>query len=450
MVDNQQTQTLKEVRERGLARLSNDFSEFFSKETSGALIMGIAAIISLFLANTGIFPAFDEFWKIEAGFVSGTFEFLQTYKHWIDDALMAIFFFVIGLEIKREVLVGELSSIKDAMLPILAAIGGMAIPALIYLGFNAGTDGASGWGIPIATDIAFALGLLAVLMSHVPRTLKVFLSAAAISDDIGAILAIAVFYTKHIEFGWLAAALIPLAFMFIMNRMKVDHVLPYVMGGVALWFCMLNSGVHATSAGVMAAFLIPSVARINPLDFTDNVRQSCAIIDDMHNPEDHVLKSDDEQIVAYDIAAQAKGIASPLQRLEHSLLPFVTFIILPLFALANADIVIVGSSAGFGRVGLGVFFGLAVGKPLGFVAFSWLAIKLGIGRMPEGMNMKHILGAGFLAGIGFTMAMLISNLAFTGPNAADYITQAKIAILLATFVSGIVGFIYLRFFVSRR
>ena len=417
------------------------FQDFFAKETSGALVMLFATVVALILANTNLFDALQHFWGTEFGLLSGFTEFKHSYKAWLDDGLMAIFFFVVGLEIKREFIVGELSTFKKAILPVVAALGGMIAPALIYTLINAGGPGAHGWGIPMATDIAFALGICALLSSRIPHSMKVFLSALAVADDIGAIVVIGLFYSGEVAWGWLGFALIPFVVMIVMNKLHVYKIFPYVVSAFVLWFAFLNSGIHATLAGVIAAMCIPAAARITPLEFTKIAREKLNRIETKHVKGKHVLECEEEQAVAYTIADLAYGTSSPLQRLEHAILPFSNFIILPLFALANAEVRFIGQEGGFslGRVGLGVYLGLVVGKPLGIFTICWIGTKLKMLQLPSGMNYRHLLAAGMLAGIGFTMSIFVSNIAFSGPEAVVEMNEAKIAILLASLTAGVLG-----------
>lgn len=431
------------------ATLSSEFTNFFEKESSGAIVMLAATIIALIAANTNLYPAIERLWTLEAGIVLSSFKFIQSYQSWIDDALMTIFFFVVGLEIKRELLVGELSSLREAALPILAGLGGMAVPALIYTIFNFGGPGASGWGIPMATDLAFALGLLALLASRVPRTLKVFMSAFAIVDDIGSIIVIALFYSSGINPAWLLFALAPIVIMIVMNRMNVDSTWPYIICAITLWFAFFNSGINATLAGIISAFLIPTRAPVNPLVFARFARMRSAKVEDIHDPLEPTIKDDVAQHAAFDVARVARKVAAPLQRLETALLPVVTFMILPLFALANAGIRFVGSDAfPFGTIGMGVMVGLLVGKPIGIFGTSWLVLKFKITQLPEGMTLKHLFGGSVIAGMGFTMPIFITSLAFTGAGDAPKIVEAKLAILIASLIAGVLGYAYLYFIAS--
>lgn len=373
--------------------LSNTFQRFFDSEKSGGILLIVCTIISLAIANSPAGEAYLHFWQFDLGGLS--------IEHWVNDGLMAIFFLLIGLELERELYSGELSSIKNALLPIFAAAGGIALPALIHFSLNAGTSTQAGIGIPMATDIAFALGVLALLGNRVPASLKVFLAALAVMDDLGAIIVIAVFYTAELSLPYLLGAFALFGCMVAMNRLlRIMALLPYLIAGAGMWYLMLQSGVHATIAGVLLAFAIPYSAR-----------------------------QDDE--------------ASPSHRLEHSLHKPVALLILPVFALANTGILI---GTGWAQEllssnSLGIAAGLLVGKPLGITLLTFIAVTAGICRLPLDLNWKHVFGAGLLGGIGFTMSIFITNLAFAGDATA--INAAKMAILLASVTAGIAGFTWL-------
>jgi NhaA family Na+:H+ antiporter len=374
--------------------VTNTFNRFFNSEKSGGIFLIICTIISLSVANSPAGDAYLFFWHMHVGGLS--------IEHWVNDGMMAIFFLLIGLELERELYNGELSSLKNALLPIFAAAGGIAVPALIHFSLNAGTSTQAGMGIPMATDIAFALGVLALLGSRVPASLKVFLAASAVMDDLGAIIVIAVFYTAELASSYLFGALAVFAALVIMNLLlHIMALLPYLIGGAIMWYLMLKSGVHATIAGVLLAFAIPYSAI-----------------------------PDDEE--------------SPSHKLENILHKPVVFLILPIFALANTGIVISpGWVQGLASTNsLGIISGLAVGKPLGITLLAYFAVAIGICRLPSDLNWKHVFGAGLLGGIGFTMSIFITNLAFTGDAAA--INASKMAILLASVVAGAIGFIWLK------
>ncbi len=377
-------------------RLSNTFQRFFESEKAGGILLIACTVVSLILANSPVGDQYLHLWHVKVAGLS--------VEHWINDALMAIFFLLIGLELERELYNGELSSLRNALLPIVAAAGGIAVPALIHFGFNGGTPTQAGIGIPMATDIAFALGVLALLGSRVPASLKVFLTALAVMDDLGAIIVIALFYTAELAFVYLAGALAVFAALLVMNRvLRVMSLIPYLLGGVLMWFLMLKSGVHATIAGVLLAFAIPFSAR-----------------------------QDDA--------------ASPSHRLEHFLHRPVAFVILPIFALANTGIVIGGDWAQelASSNSLGILAGLVVGKPLGITLVSFVAVAIGLCKLPLDLRWRHVLGAGLLGGIGFTMSIFITNLAFT--DAPAVINASKMAILLASLSAGVLGFAWLKLF----
>lgn len=374
--------------------LSNTFNKFFDSEKSGGALLVICTIISLVIANSSISSDYSNLWQRHFGGLS--------IEHWINDALMSIFFLLIGLELERELYIGELSNFKNALLPIIAAIGGMIAPALIHFSLNIGTPTQDGIGIPMATDIAFALGVLAILGNRIPASLKVFIVAFAVIDDLGAIAIIAVFYTEQLSIWYVVSALAVWLSLIALNRLRVMALLPYLLGGLLMWFFMLKSGIHATIAGVMLAFAIPFSAK------------------------------DDDR-------------ASPSHNLEHFLHKPVAFIILPFFALANTGI-LVGPEWGQNLTkmnSLGITAGLIVGKPLGVTLFCFVAVASGICSLPPDLTWRHVFGAGLLGGIGFTMSIFITNLAFTGN--AEMINASKIAILIASLVAGTFGFLWLKY-----
>jgi Na+:H+ antiporter, NhaA family len=372
-------------------KLTKTFKSFFESEKAGGLILLFVTILSLILANSPIQTPYIQFWSTEVGHHSIT--------HWINDGLMAIFFLLIGLELEREIYLGELSSIKNAALPIFGAFGGMLVPAGLFLLLNFGTATQSGAGIPMATDIAFAIGILSLLGNRVPASLKIFLTALAVMDDLGAIIVIAIFYTTTISFVNLAIALGIMGFLFILNRMKVYNLIPYLIGGVAMWYFMLNSGVHATITGVLLAFVVPF---------------------------------------------GTGGKKSPSYILQHILHYPVAFIILPLFAVANTCIATDSNwSEGLTHSNsIGILLGLVVGKPLGIFLFSILGVSLGLCTLPKELKWSNIIGAGMLGGIGFTMSIFITLLAY---NDDEVITNSKIAVLIASFIAGTFGFLWLKF-----
>jgi NhaA family Na+:H+ antiporter len=424
-------------------RLRTDFSEFLQLETAGSVFLLGATALALLVANTSAFGAYERVLNASISIDVGAWHFGLPLIAWIDDAVMALFFFVVGLEIKRELVVGELSRPRKAALPIVAALGGMIAPAAIYWLLNRGTAGSHGWGIPMATDIAFALGALALLGSRAPGGLRLFLVALAIADDLGAIVVIAVFYTKTLSLGWLAAAAVVLVVMFVMNRLRVDRPLPYAVLGTVVWFAVLNSGVHSTIAGVLVALTIPVVARLHPTEFTRLARERLDEIEALEIPGAHVLDSDRQQDFAFEIREAATHSAAPLQRIEHFLHPITTFVVLPLFAFANAGVRLVNydlATLVVQPVTLGVLLGLLIGKPVGITLMTWVAVKTGLADLPGGVGWRHVLGAGMLGGIGFTMSLFVSNLAF---RQMELLAEAKLAVLATSVIAGMAGYVFL-------
>lgn len=370
--------------------LTKLYKEFFESEKTGGFILVLVTIVSLILANSSFESAYTGFWQLDLGG--------HSLVHWINDGLMTLFFLLIGLELEREIYKGELSSLKNAALPLFGAIGGMVFPVGIFLLFNYGTETLGGAAIPMATDIAFAVGILSLLGNRVPASLKIFLTALAVIDDLGAILVIAIFYSKTIVLTNLFIALSVFIVLIILNRMKVNNLIPYLSGGVIMWYFMLNSGVHATITGVLLAFAIP-------------------------------FRTGDQN--------------SPSYKLQHFLHKPVAFIILPLFAIANTAIVIGENwQSGLDQpLSLGIISGLVIGKPLGIWLFSFIGVAVGLCSLPAELKWRNIIGTGFIAGIGFTMSIFITLLAFTD---GDLIDNSKIAILIGSFISAITGYIVLK------
>ena len=373
------------------------FKDFFRSEQIGGVILIFCVIISLTIANSNLGVGFETFLATNLGYSGPNIQLEYSISLWINDGLMAIFFLLVGLEIKREIIEGELSSPQKAAMPIIAALGGMLVPASIYALINTNTPTIQGWGIPMATDIAFALGVISLLGKRVPSSLKIFLAALAIADDLGAILVIAIFYTNELHWMQLLYSAGILIVLIAMNRLGVKKLFFYIIPGIFLWYFVHHSGVHATIAGVLLALTIPT----NPVK--------------------------DE---------------SPLEKLEHLIVRPVNFLIMPIFALANTNIrfenkMIDGLSS---PLGLGIIFGLAIGKPIGVTLFSWLSVKLGMAKLPNKANWKHIFGLGLLAGIGFTMSIFITLLSFSN---ADYQIEAKFAILVSSILAGISGYVFL-------
>ncbi|HUG80595.1 MAG TPA: Na+/H+ antiporter NhaA [Bryobacterales bacterium] len=425
-------------------RLLVPFRYFLHNEVSGSLLLLAATVFALIWANSPWAESYVHLWETPVTVGVGGITITEGLHLWINDGLMAMFFFVIGLEIKREVMVGELSSRQDAILPIAAALGGMLGPALIYLLFNWDGPGRIGWGTPVATDIAFALGVLVLLGDRVPPALKVFLAAFAIADDLAAVLVIAFFYTSAISWVSLATGLGFLVILAVMNLIGVRHTLAYGVFGIGgVWLAFLFSGMHPTIAGVLAAMTIPASSRISPGKFVERSRGTIDVFETVGGPGDDILTNSDRQSALLQMRLTYEQLASPLHRLEKSMHPWVSFVVLPLFALANAGVTL---EANLGEalsdpVALGVMAGLIVGKQAGITACAWAVVRLGWSRLPSGVNWRHIYGVSWLGGIGFTMSIFIAGLAF---DDAQVLERAKLAILLASLVAGVVGYFYLR------
>ncbi|GBC92082.1 Na(+)/H(+) antiporter NhaA [bacterium HR15] len=426
-----------------IERLSRPFQEFAHQASSGGIVLLFCAIVALLWANSLFAPAYFRLWQTPVEVRFGAWIALdKPLLLWINDGLMAIFFFLVGMEIKRELLVGELASWRQAMLPIVAAIGGMVMPALIFYALNAGTPEIRGWGIPMATDIAFALGALALLGTRAPLALKVLLSALAIIDDLGAVLVIALFYTENMKPNALFYALLAFTGMLIANRLGVRNTLVYFLIGCVMWYFMLKSGVHATVAGVLGAWAIPVRQRIAPEQYVACVREYLRQFETPHRKPTIILNPIQQSAVEA-IERASERVQSPLQRLEHVLHPWVAFGILPVFALANAGVSLFGEQNAIdwgSRVLWGVALGLLLGKPIGITLASWLAVRAGVAQLPSGVGWAHIGGVGLLGGIGFTMALFIAQLAYD----AHTLNLAKMGVLIGSAAAGIAGFLWLR------
>jgi NhaA family Na+:H+ antiporter len=414
------------------------FQEFARIEAAGGLILLVCAVIALIWANSPWAETYYHFWEIDLGISFGNFSFHHHLLEWINDGLMVIFFFVVGLEIKSEVTTGELADLKRAMLPMMAAVGGMLFPAGIYLLLNAGGPGEPGWGIPMATDIAFMLGILALLGSRVPFALKVFFTALAIADDLGAVLVIAVFYTAEIQWIYLLAALIILLVLLGLNRAKVYSPLPYALLGILLWIAFLGSGVHATIAGVLLAMTIPTRTPPNPQTL---LAQCVSVLNEFDSPVQGTTKLESRfQVAAQTLEMVTDRMQSPAQKLEHDLLPWTTYLILPIFALANAGVTLSFDRSLLSPISVGVVLGLVLGKPVGITLLTWIAVKTRIAELPANISWRQLFSASWLTGIGFTMALFIANSAF---NDIALLSQSKIGILLASLLAGIIGYVLL-------
>jgi NhaA family Na+:H+ antiporter len=431
------------VEQRPVERIVRPFQNFAHKQSSGGVLLIAVTAVALVWANSPWGESYAALWDSRLSVGVGDFTLSKDLTHWINDGLMAVFFLVVGLEIKREVLVGELSSIRSAALPVAAALGGAVVPALIYITINAGTEGAAGWGIPMATDIAFALGVLALLGDRAPVGLKVFLTALAIVDDIVAVLVIAVFYTSQISWGALAVGGLFLVALVVANLIGVGKTLVYALLGVGLWLAFLLSGVHATIAGVLLAFTVPASSFINPGAFLERSRYILDRFEQAGEKGENVLTNEERQAALHALNHATYKLEPPLHELEHALHPWVVFAIMPLFALANAGVALGGgiAEAMTSPVVLGIVAGLVVGKQLGITIFAWLAVKSGVSELPRGISWRQVYGAGWLAGIGFTMSLFISDLAFPDSPLVDV---AKLGILAASLIAGVVGWLILR------
>ena len=427
-----------------IEKLTYPLQRFIGQEKSGGIVLGISVILAMVLANSGVSEHYFNFFKHELGFVFDNKQYLNySIHHWINDGLMSIFFFVVGLELKREIVGGELSNPRKAMLPIGAALGGMAVPALIYLMFNPSGEVHHGWGIPMATDIAFAWGVLFLLGKKVPLSLKIFLTALAIVDDLGAVMVIAFFYTSDISFMSLAIGLSFVLIMYAGNKLGVRSILFYAIFGIlGVWTAFLLSGVHATIAAVLAAFTIPADVRIKENVYIRQIQLYLARFK-ASDPNDQIPTVTEDQLhILEDIKKNTNAAIPPLQRLEHVMHPMVTFIVIPIFALANAGISLdIDVDQLFStNVALGVGLGLIVGKVVGVVGFTLILIKLKVAPWPKGMNLKNLFGLSLLAGIGFTMSLFITSLAFSHE---EYMVQAKVGIFVASIIAGIAGYMVL-------
>ncbi len=435
---------MNQIKQSPIDKVVSPIQRFIQQEKSGGIVLGISVVLALILANSSLSDFYHHVLEHKFGFVwDGITYFEYNLHHWINDGLMAIFFFVVGLELKREIVGGELSNPRKAMLPIGAAIGGMLVPALIYFSLNSTGEVHSGWGIPMATDIAFALGVLYLLGNKIPLTLKVFLTALAIVDDLGAVLVIAFFYTSEISITYLLIGFLILLTMFIGNKIGIRNVLFYaILGILGVWTSFLLSGVHATIAAVLAAFTIPADVKINEQIFSKKIQDLLNKFKEI-DPDNQTPTLTNEQLhLLENIQKNTNAATPPLQKLEHAMHPMVTFIIIPIFALANAG---VSLAIDFDHlfstnVALGVALGLLIGKVIGVVGATLLLIKLKIAPYPDGMNIKNLFGLGLLASIGFTMSLFVTSLAFTNE---EYITQAKIGIFSASIIGGILGYLVL-------
>ncbi|GAB4204177.1 MAG: sodium/proton antiporter NhaA [Roseiflexaceae bacterium] len=442
----QRTRTpARDWRDTPLVHVLSPMQRFIHNETASGIVLIVATVVALALANSPLAQQYDALLHAKVGIEAGPFVLRETVGHWINDGLMALFFFLVGLELKREALVGELANPRQALLPVLAAIGGAVLPAIIYTLFNLGGPGAPGWGVPMATDIAFALGVLALLGSRVPWALKVFLTAVAVIDDLLAVLVIALFYTSDLNLGVLGIGLGVLALLVVINLLGIRALPVYVVLGLLVWLAFLESGVHATLAGVLVALTIPARNRIDQEHF---LSRAYGLLEQFRqgNPVGTQMLTDERQEQAVlDLEDACEAVQAPLQKLEHQLQPWIAFGVMPIFALANAGVALSaqGLSGESLPVMLGIVVGLVLGKPIGLFVATWLTVRLGIAQLPQGVTWRHIAGVGCLAGLGFTMSLFIATLGFEAT--VGLLAAAKLGILAASLVAGLIGYTALRF-----
>ncbi len=444
------TKDSKNILQRGLENIHSPFSSFIGAQTTSSLVLLISTLIALWWANSIYATTYVNLVHTPLGLFLGDFEVKASLKHIINDGLMVIFFFLLGLEIKREVLVGDLAQPENRRMLIFCALGGMIFPALIYSLFNFSLDSQIGWGIPMATDTAFALGVLTIVRKHIPASLLAFIVGLAIVDDIGAILVIAIFYTEQISALYLSSAFALVAFLALANYAGVRQPVFYIIVSLVTWVLMLNSGVHATVAGVAIALTVPARPRLSADKLLDKAKEKISSLQNKDKEVDVLAsKTDHEKVL--EVRDVAEGASTPLRRWEDALELPVSLFILPLFALINAGVVVNLSSfvdSLTQPVGLGIISGLVLGKFIGITGACWLALKLNLGKLPEKVNFQHVIGASLITGIGFTMSTFIATLGFTGQPAQ--LQYAKTAILIGSVIAAIAGTLYLRFISAKQ
>lgn len=444
---NHRDRLLQTLLERSVGEMFSPLENFIRKQTTAALLLVIATVIALILANLPLNNPIAHISEKELGFLFSDGQFTMPLSEWINSGLMALFFFILGLEIKRSVMAGKLHDPRNVSLVIIAAIGGMVVPGMLYALLNYGGEGAHGWAIPMATDTAFAIGILAILASRISAGISIFLAALAIFDDIGAILIIATFYTEQLHYASLLLALIPLTLLIGVNRMGITNGFIYAILGVILWAYVHASGIHATLAGLLLAFTVPAKTYLHQSSFIDKLRGLLDSFESNNNkPHAAMLSSESQHDLTEEMHRHMKIVSTPLQRWELLFINPVSIIVLPLFALFNAGIVLSGDTlmvALESSVMWGIVAGLVVGKPLGIILFSYIGIKLKAGRLPEGVSMTEVVGVGMVAGVGFTMSVFITNLAFT--SNPELVDSAKFGILLASLLSACIAIVWLFF-----
>ncbi len=432
--------------EKAFDRVLTPLEEFIHRQTTSGILLMFCAIVALYIANSDWNESYHHLLQMKLSVGVEGFQISKSIHHWINDGLMALFFFVVGLELKREILVGELADMKHALFPIIAAIGGMLVPVAIYIAINPQGHTMDGWGIPMATDIAFALGTLALLGNRIPKSLLTFLVALAIVDDLGAVLVIAVFYTETIDPTALITAAGILLLLIVLNLGGIRRPLPYILLGIVLWIAMLMSGVHATLAGIFLAFTIPMRPKYDAERFVSQINEMVAKIKDAYKNETNIVRNDELRSRVRALEIGVKLVQAPAQIMERKMHMPSAYLIIPIFSLANAGIPIDGASFAeiiTNPVAIGITAGLVLGKLFGIAGFAWLAVKSGLTCLPHGLNFKHIIGVGLMGGIGFTMSIFIAELGFAH-HAADLLI-AKTGILIASLIAGISGFLWLYF-----
>jgi Na+:H+ antiporter, NhaA family len=429
--------------EKAFDQILTPIEVFIHRQTTSGILLFGCAIVAMFIANSGYAPGYEKLLKTYFTVSFGEWELSLSLHHWINDFVMAWFFLLVGLELKREIQVGELSDIRKAMLPIMAAIGGMVIPASFYLMLNPSGHMADGWGIPMATDIAFAIGAIALLGARVPKSLVMFLVALAIVDDLGAIAVIALFYTQELDISALIYAGITTVLLMTLNLGGIRRSLPYMLIGAFLWLFLLKSGVHATLAGVILAFTIPAKPKYDPEAFSSQIKRLTRMFDGAYRPGEDIVRNDRLRSYVQSLESGVRLVQAPLQVIEHALHLPVTYLVIPIFALANAGLPfeVLQGDAMTHPITLGVIFGLVGGKLIGIAGATWIGWKLGLGKLPEGCNFQHIIGVSLLGGIGFTMSIFIAELGFA-TNAEDLL-MAKAGIVVGSLIAGISGFLCL-------
>lgn len=430
------------------------FLSFLKHRVNGGMVLMIVAVLAMVVANSPWADAYHAFWSHPVSLQVGSFNLFShhgeplTLMAFINDALMAVFFFSVGLEIKREVLVGELSSLRQALLPIIAAVGGMLIPVLLYFALTAGTPAADGLAIPMATDIAFSLGVLSLFGRRVPLSLKIFLTAFAVVDDIGGILVIAFGYTSHLDVAYLLGALGVLLLLAVANRMRVMSRTFYCWAGIVVWYLFLQSGVHATIAGVLVAFTIPSIPCLNVKKYIARIRENVAEFP--HFDKSSILLTPNQIDILKSIESASDRVISPLQFMEDRMHGMVNYLIMPLFAFANAGITLSGAEGVVaGPVTYAIVIGLVLGKSVGIYLFTWLAVRSRVTALPQGMNWQNVAGVSLLGGIGFTVSLFIANLSF-GETDEVLLNQAKLGVLVGTVLAGVLGYVVLRYVLPKQ